>query len=221
MRYVEIHADVSKNDAGIYVGADGTKVGLEKAIIVDESERKDGRHYRPLDSVGEKFLENLKKHPEVKNVWISDEVTEKKKDSLWYGGLICELDIERNGKTYHVGYRAIGDVIGYLYYRGNETRIKDKGNNGELGYELSCLGINEDDKVEFCYDGYCAEAEQKSAEDPTKAYVYLENDNWFECWCQDKNGEYISDGWDIINDIDEVIDIDGLIDIIAECEEDD
>ena len=221
MKYIELCKE--PNDNGIYIDVNGNPGVLEKAKLIEESERVKGKNYLPVSPIIQKFIDNLKAHPECVNAWIDSDVSEKKNDSLWYGGLVMDWEVKKGNVSYHFEIRAIGDVIGYIYFKGEEIRIKDKGNNAVFPYELACLDIHDQDHVEFHDD--IEEAEEASKNDTTKAHVWLDNNNWFECWvCKAEdgdyeNGEFISDGWDVVYDLDECVDVGGWLEMVDESED--
>lgn len=146
----------------------------------------------PLLTEIDKMMDDLeKKADEIgAEIFWEETITEDKLLSYWYGGGMVTVKY----KDYLIHISANGDVIASLYEKANAkgaelVYVKDKGNNGNFGCEMSPYLKNDDELMEAI-----------------RSYrLILDNNNWYEISCTDPKGVwhdlmYASDN-DKINDV--------------------
>lgn len=119
--------------------------------------------------------------------------------SYWFGGQMVKIIY----KGYKFSIEAVGDVRATLYDQNNIeiAYVKDKNNAGNFYGEMTPY-IADDDMLLDLID---------------RDKLIFDNNNWFECFVYDKNGNYYDIPWaldsmniynaiqEVMNDMDEVI----------------
>lgn len=151
----------------------------------------------PLLTEVDKMMDDLEKKADeigAEILWKAN-IMENKLLHYWYGGDVAAVRY----KGYLISISAIGDVIASLYEKtdakGAELAyVKDKGNNGIFGCEMSPYLKNDDELM-----------------DAIRNYrIVIDNNNWYEVSCTDPKGVwhdlmYASDNDKINEVIEEVL----------------
>lgn len=129
-------------------------------------------------------------------VEVVDDILERCYDSLWYGGEVARIQY----KGWVFDMHALGDVYATLY-RGSDREspllfVKDKRNAGLFG-EMVHRYIKSDDRLR---DSLSLLDDQFQ--------IVLENNNWWECFPIDPDGNFHDMMW--------ALDSDNFFDAIAE-----
>lgn len=115
--------------------------------------------------------------------------------SLWYGGDMVSIAY----RGYRFIVSAVGDVIATLTRKSDNVEIcdiRDKGNMGQFGQEIASYIKND------------AELKQLMADDHPLYQLDLTDNNWWECFCCDPQGQF--------HDLMLALDSDGIIDAVVE-----
>ena len=159
-----------------------------------------------------KIEKSLKDHAPIVApiaVKVLEELRKNQYSSLWYGGEIASI--------YYKGWRfdieACGDVYAYLFRKGDPDDqllyVKDKNNAGRLGEELQQY-IKTDKALYAAINGKHSKYE-----------LELGDNNWYECFVTDPQGEFHDLMWaldsdDALESVAEVIA--GMDEVIADAE---
>ena len=114
---------------------------------------------------------------------------------LWYGGDMVSIAY----RGYRFIVSAVGDVIATLTRKSDNVEvcdIRDKGNTGQFGREIASYIKND------------AELKQLMADDHPLYQLDLTDNNWWECFCYDPQGQF--------HDLMLALDSDGVIDAVVE-----
>lgn len=115
--------------------------------------------------------------------------------SLWYGGDMVSIAY----RGYRFIVSAVGDVIATLTRKSDNVElcdIRDKGNAGRFGQEITS------------YIKIDAELKQLLADNHPQYQLDLTDNNWWECFCYDPQGQF--------HDLMLALDSDGIIDAVVE-----
>ena len=159
-----------------------------------------------------KIESSLKGHAPIEvpiAVKVLEDLRKNQYSSLWYGGEIASVCY----KGWRFDIEACGDVCAYLYRKVNSDDqilyVKDKNNAGRLGEELQQY-IKTDKALYAAINGKHSKYE-----------LELGNNNWYECFVTDPQGEFYDLMWaldsdDALESIAEVIA--GMDEVIADVE---
>ena len=145
----------------------------------------------------------LKKYLDKENhdgnftIQFNDKISLKRMDSYWYGGNVA--DVIYNGYTFHI--EAIGDVCASLLSNHDDRQlcyVKDKNNAGVFRCEMQQY-FRTDKVLDKLLRG-----------EHHSYYLSIENNNWWECFLTDPQGNFHDLMWvlnddDIFSAIDEVL----------------
>ena len=136
----------------------------------------------------------------------NDKIKENRMHHFWHGGIVVTL----KHKGYKFRIEAIGDVGCTLYEDKEELAfVKDEANRGSF-YNVMDTHIKNDEELQKILDN----------ETETGKHLNIENNNWWECFIVDKEGNFHDVMWDLDADtikeaIEEVqINMDRIINVL-------
>lgn len=112
----------------------------------------------------------------MKITWLQN-FTQERKDSIWYGGDIVVIELER----YQITIGAYGEIRACI----NDNYYCDKCNGGSFAEYLVEEGINNDTELKEAIE---------------KGIISFENNNWFEAFIWDKQEKDYVETYDTVID---------------------